>query len=118
MSADWLKIITAHVAWKQRLEHFLQGTSSENLDPAVISVDNRCDLGKWIYGPGKAFHSADEYLIVKDMHTNFHTIAAKVVNYHLLGETHKAQTLLDGEYSRISNSLKRQILKLRGTVEG
>ncbi len=117
MSIDWLKIITAHVAWKQRLEQFLQGTSTEDLKPEVIAVDNRCDLGKWIYGAGKTFNRSPEYVVVKDLHANFHTIAAKIVSHHLLGESQQAQALLDGEYSRISNSLKRHILDLRGAVE-
>ena len=116
MSTDWLKIISAHVAWKQRLEELLRGTSAERLEPDVIALDNRCDLGKWIYGSGASFSATPDYGVVKDLHAQFHRAAASVVSCYQNGDTQAARELLDGEYSHISDSLKRHILKLRGQV--
>jgi hypothetical protein len=117
MNADWLRIITAHVAWKQRLQKFLDGTSTETLDPAVIGVDNRCELGKWIYSGGTSFQHNANYTTVKELHANFHKVAASIVDYHMRGETQAAQSLLTGDYSQLSNTLKKNILRLRTEVE-
>ena len=93
MNVDWLNIITAHVAWKQRLQKFLDGTSTETLDPAAIAVDNRCELGKWIYSVGMSFQHTASYSTVKDLHASFHKVAANIVSHHLRGDTDVAQSL-------------------------
>ena len=117
MNVDWLSIITAHVSWKQRLQKFLDGTSTETLDPAAISVDHRCEFGKWIYGAGLSFKNTDSYATVKDLHANFHKVAASIVSHQLRGDTDAARNLLGGDYSQLSDTLKKSILKLRTEVE-
>jgi hypothetical protein len=117
MSADWLRIITAHVEWKLRLQKFLDGTSTETLDPAVIAVDNRCELGKWIYSVGTSFKNSTNYTTVKESHAHFHKVAATIVSHHLHGDTQAAQSLLNGDYSQLSDTLKKNILKLRSEAE-
>lgn len=117
MTTDWLKIISAHVAWKQRLQQMLAGQSTEQLDPGTIALDNRCDLGKWIYGSGKNFEGLADFVTVRGLHAQFHLSAAAIVSRHRAGDTKAALELLNGDYSRTSDSLKRHILKLRTQVE-
>jgi len=45
--------IAAHENWKLRLQNYLDQKSSEDLKPEVVCLDDRCDLGKWLHGPGK-----------------------------------------------------------------
>jgi hypothetical protein len=42
----------AHENWKIRLQAYLDGASTEDLNAETICFDDRCDLGQWIYGPG------------------------------------------------------------------
>lgn len=44
----------AHANWKKRLMDYIEGNSQEDLQPHNVCVDNRCTLGIWIHGHGKA----------------------------------------------------------------
>jgi Chemoreceptor zinc-binding domain len=44
--------ISAHENWKLRLRNYLDGKSTEQLSPEVVCLDDKCDLGKWLHGPG------------------------------------------------------------------
>jgi Chemoreceptor zinc-binding domain len=110
---DWMQIINAHVMWKQRLLACIEGRSEEKLDPEVICRDDQCALGKWIYGEGKQFESLDEYDVVREQHAHFHLSAAEVVKLAQSGNANSASTLLNGEYSRISERLKHKLIRLQ-----
>ena len=114
---DWMEIIGAHVMWKQRLTAFLAGSSSEALDPDMIRLDDRCALGKWIYGDGKPMARLPGYEEVRALHAQFHQYAADVVSLHLAGDTAAAEKLLQGDYSRHSEKLKHRIIGLSQQVK-
>lgn len=114
---NWMEIISAHVMWKQRLTAFLAGTSEEKLDPDVIKLDDRCPLGKWIYGEGKPMENLPAYEEVRELHAKFHQNAAEVVTLHQADCTAEAETLLNGPYSRLSEKLKHRILGLSHQVK-
>lgn len=113
---DWMGIINAHVMWKQRLQKLLDGTSEETLNPAIIGMDNRCTLGQWIYGDGQAHRESEAFEEVRLMHADFHKLAAEVVNLHLAGKAEEARGLLNGDYAKLSERLKRRILGLSQQV--
>ena len=114
---DWMEIIGAHVMWKQRLTAFLAGDSTEQLDPETIRLDNRCALGKWIYGEGSSMSDLPRYEEVRGLHAQFHQYAADVVSLHLAGNTADAEKLLHGDYSRLSEKLKHRIIGLSQQVK-
>jgi hypothetical protein len=114
---DWMEIIGAHVMWKQRLTSFLAGDSPEELNPDMIRLDDRCALGKWIYGDGKPMSQLPRYEEVRDLHAQFHQYAADVVSLHLAGNTAEAEKLLQGDYSRLSEKLKHRIIGLSQQVK-
>ncbi len=114
---DWMEIIGAHVMWKQRLTAFLAGDSTEDLDPETIRLDDRCALGKWIYGLGASMSHLPRYEEVRGLHAQFHQYAADVVNLHLAGNTADAEKLLQGDYSRLSEKLKHRIIGLSQQVK-
>ncbi|MFZ3175988.1 MAG: CZB domain-containing protein [Thiobacillus sp.] len=114
---DWMEIIGAHVMWKQRLTSFLAGESTENLDPETIRLDDRCALGKWLYGEGSAMSELPRYEEVRGLHAQFHQYAADVVNLHLAGNSAEAEKLLQGDYSRLSEKLKHRVIGLSQQVK-
>ena len=113
---DWMKIINAHVMWKQRLLKHISGESEELLDPAVVGRDDQCPLGKWIYGLGQEFHGVAEFEPVRVQHADFHKMAGEIVR--LVGEGRRADAtrLLQGDYARLSERLKHRILLLHSAV--
>lgn len=114
---NWMEIIGAHVMWKQRLTAFLVGKSTEPLDPDTIRLDDRCALGQWIYGAGKAMSELPRYEEVRGLHAQFHQYAADVVSLHLNGQTAEAEKLLQGDYSKLSEKLKHRLIGLSSQVK-
>ncbi len=114
---DWLGIIGAHVLWKKRLLAMLDGSSDETLDPEAIGVDNKCALGKWIYGDGQTYSGAASFEAVRAMHAEFHRLAAQVVMLYQNGNVAEAEQLLQRDYSKHSERLKHRILALSREVE-
>ncbi|MBW8329875.1 MAG: CZB domain-containing protein [Thiobacillus sp.] len=114
---NWMEIIGAHVMWKQRLTAFLAGNSTEQLDPETIRLDDRCALGKWIYGAGKAMSELPRYEEVRGLHAQFHQYAADVVTLQLSGNTVEAEKLLQGDYSKLSEKLKHRLIGLSSQVK-
>lgn len=110
--------VEAHVKWKLRLTHYIQGTSSETLDPAVIACDDRCDLGKWIYAHHDAFQHSATFLSVKQDHAEFHKTAAGIVELCHSGQQQMAVSNLNGHYARISRKVVTGIVRLGNEVEG
>lgn len=104
--------IDAHVKWKQRLELFIKDESEEKLKVEDISVDNKCVLGKWIYGDGNKL-CGNEINELKEAHASFHKNAGLVLNEYFEGNKNKSLELLnDGEYSLYSNKVKKLLLQL------
>ncbi len=114
---DWMEIIRAHVMWKQRLVSLLAGESAEALDPDTIRLDNRCALGQWIYGEGASMSHLPRYGEVRELHAQFHQYAADVVSLYQQGQADKAQQLLSGDYTKLSEKLKHRILGLSQQVK-
>jgi hypothetical protein len=114
---NWMEIISAHVMWKQRLTAFLSGSSTENLDPDAIRLDDRCALGQWIYGDGKVMSDLPRYEEVRGLHAQFHQNAAQIVSLHLAGNTAEAEKLLNGDYSKLSEKLKHRLIGLSQQVK-
>lgn len=112
-----MEIIGAHVMWKQRLTAFIAGSSTETLDPEAIRTDDRCALGKWIYGAGRAMADLPRYEEVRALHAQFHQNAAEVVALHLAGKTDEAEKLLQGDYSKLSEKLKHRLIGLSQQVK-
>jgi hypothetical protein len=112
---NFLEIISAHVRWKQRLENYILARD-EKLDPAEVCRDDHCTLGKWIYGEGQAYAHAQHFEKVRDEHAAFHKHAAAVVTFVNRGDHDVATEVLNGDYARVSNQLKRDIIALAQEV--
>jgi methyl-accepting chemotaxis protein len=79
-TTDQLKAaVTAHGAWKARLMEVV-ATGSSGLDPAAVSLDDRCKFGMWIYqgSQPEARHSA-HYEQIRALHAKFHQLAGQIL---------------------------------------
>ena len=95
--------IAAEESWKVRLDAYLAGKSTEDFRPEVICFDDRCELGKWLYGPGRArLGKYTSFKLLVAEHKNFHYHAANVVSFVESGRLDKAVTLLTTDFERSS----------------
>lgn len=111
--------VEAHVAWKRRLVNYLEGRSEEKLEAHHVCLDNRCTLGKWIHGAGKA--RLGDYPIFQqlmDEHAKFHYYASKVIEAHDAGDDATARSLLDGDFAHQSKKTVNCITHLHMQIEG
>jgi methyl-accepting chemotaxis protein len=111
--------IDAHIKWKARLLSYLDGTSEEKLDPAGISRDDQCALGKWIHGPAlKHFHDRAEFHTLRADHAQFHRIAGTVVKKVQEKDRAAADALMKNEYAQASRKVVQALTDLNKQVMG
>jgi len=110
--------INAHIKWKTRLVDYIKGNSQEELEVEKVSCDDKCDLGKWLYGPAKSYANLSEYADLKQSHASFHRsvgVIVQCVHDHKLDE---ATSKLGGEFFQLSNQTIRAIKMLQARVSG
>jgi len=108
---DFNGAIDAHQRWKRRLTAFLAGRG-EALDANAVARDDQCALGCWIYGDGKRCAGEHDFEHLRGLHARFHKSAAQVIRCHERGDTDAADTLLNNEFSSLSDETVRQIRKI------
>ncbi len=110
---DFYKAIQAHVLWKKRLQDYVDGVSSEELNHKEVCLDSKCALGKWIHGSGRT-HLGNEPVFenLKDRHALFHFEAGKIVELVQSGHKKDAQKVIDSDYSKVSNEVVHMITQL------
>jgi methyl-accepting chemotaxis protein len=104
--------MVAHMRWKFRLADYIQGKSTEKLDPTVVGLDDRCDLGKWIHEQSDKACDADFKELQRE-HAAFHQTAASVLEAVAAKKAEDAKSLLDGLYSTTSSNVIMLIKRLR-----
>lgn len=113
-SVDFYAAIQAHVLWRVRLEAYVEGTSTEKLNPEIVARDDCCALGKWIYGAGGTHYGTHpRFPELKEVHACFHKAAGEVVRCVDSGNNEKArELLLQGKYTTCSHQVKSHLAKL------
>ncbi|MBK6909207.1 MAG: CZB domain-containing protein [Rhodocyclaceae bacterium] len=113
---DFEAAMNAHMAWKGRLRDFIQGRG-EALDPAVISCDDQCALGKWIYGDGRALSHHRHYGELKRHHAEFHQCAGDVVKAQVDGQIERALELMSSQFGLKTAQVIRSLTALRDATQ-
>ena len=106
------KAIGAHGIWKMRLRSAIDSGKAD-ADPAEVSKDNGCAFGQWLYGSSipAAVHASADYTAVRKLHADFHKCAGKVLDCVVHGQKAQADTLMAGEYSKVSGDLTAAMMK-------
>jgi len=106
--------IDAHLKWKVRLESYINGTSTEQLSVAVVSRDDQCPLGKWIYDKGgEKYGFSETFFDMKAHHAHFHRCAGGVLTAAQAGDKATATTLLHGgDYLKASERVKMLLARM------
>lgn len=120
-AADSLDIETAiatHENWKLRLELYLEGKSQENFSSDVVCLDDRCDLGKWIYGKGKRhLGKYPGFTALTSHHKLFHYTASNVVSLIQAGKKAEAEKILTTQFQGFSKMIVDDLNRILVVVQ-
>lgn len=107
----------AHGAWKLRLRTAVQ-TGRGDISAARARCDDRCDFGRWLYGPGLSaeMKAGKPYQVVRRLHAEFHAAAGEVLAAAERGDRAGADALLADAFDPRSEVLKRALMKWLGEL--
>lgn len=111
---DLNQAIVRHAEWKLKFRSAI--SRQETLEVATISKDDCCDLGKWIYGEGKAkFGGLASYATCLSAHRVFHSEAGKVAAAINAKRYQEAEKMLssDTPYTNASSNVGVAIVSLK-----
>lgn len=99
----------AHALWKMRLRAAIHQGKIETA-VADIARDDRCEFGKWLYGPAvpNNARASSHFATVVRLHAEFHKVAAQIAELAVSGSKEAATKRLNsGDYTRTSEELAR-----------
>lgn len=104
--------ISDHSMWKSRLQELIEHGKIQ-VPAVMLKLDNQCKFGKWLYGPTitENVKHSERYKKVKSLHTEFHSIVAKVTELTLSGRRIEAEKFLATQFDLASTQL---IEEMRG----
>jgi methyl-accepting chemotaxis protein len=109
--------IQAHAMWKQKLANYIK-KADKSLSHNEICLDNKCPLGKWIYGEGTKYSHIAEYKKLKPAHAKFHKEAANIINKVNSGAKMDSEIALNASsaFANSSKEVAQLILSLKNKI--
>lgn len=105
-----LGVAEAHIVYKSRLWHHIQGNIHEPLDAALLDQSGICQLGNWINGNELGhLRGMPEFEQLSDAHRQFHQLGTLIVEKLKVGDTDSASEIFKDGYS---TSLRNMIQSL------
>ena len=113
------KAIAAHAMWKTRLRTAIDRGSSD-LKPEEVSVDNRCDFGRWLYSLPPDEQNVPEVQQIRAMHAAFHREAGEVLRLAKAGQREAAERAMAvrGPFWTVSENLTTGMREWKNQVAG
>lgn len=106
--------IASHHNWKYRLFAYLNNESNEDMSPEVICFDDRCALGRWIHGSGKAnLGTYPGFTALMGHHKMFHYAASSVVALSKAGRQAQAKKMLAEQFAAYSKAVVHDLERMR-----
>jgi hypothetical protein len=110
---DLKQALEIHHVLNEKLQNTLEGNNDAGLEVAVISQDNVCTIGKWLYGEGKTLYAhLPEYEAMRQVHAELHTCAGEVLTEHQIGNKDYADVLFKTKFRTASNKNKMEFTRL------
>jgi hypothetical protein len=97
------KAISKHALWKMHLRTAID-TGKSDWNPETVRQDDLCNFGKWLYALSDSEKASPDWISVRARHTNFHSIAAKVLQLALTGQKEAAEEALTGNRSEFKQA--------------
>jgi hypothetical protein len=98
--------LEAHAQWRNQLQEAISSGKSE-FKVDMVSKDNVCPFGQWLYKLSKDEIKNDEPQIVQHLHAEFHKVAGDILSLALAGRKEEALAKLDykSEYGSAAGKL-------------
>lgn len=91
----------AHILWKARLGHHIEGNIREPLEHVLVGQSGFCQLGCWIAGSElEAFRDTPEFAQLEEAHRQFHQFGGLIVEKLKAGERAVAREIFRNEYNQ------------------
>lgn len=115
---DFEQAKAAHFDWKAKLKAYIAKPDG-SLKPDIVSQDNQCMLGKWLYAEGKAHAALPEYKELVTHHATFHKCAGSIIAKADKGEKVSEEVALGTQspYNVASANVTAAIVKLQKLVK-
>jgi hypothetical protein len=111
-------VLNAHIAWTDRLQAVIDGTSTEALDVAEISQSSECEFGKWMDNEGhRLYGHLPEFDALYKEHSKFHLIAGEVLIEQIDGNSANAVYLLKSKFQPVSNKTEQGMIRLFSAIK-
>ncbi len=113
---DFDNAVTVHVNWKFRLRAYIRQPDG-SLNAEIVSKDDQCELGEWLYGDGLDHKAAPCFEELRLAHAAFHRSAGAIVAEADRGNPGTGQ-MIDGnsEFARYSSKVTALIGTLRRQI--
>jgi hypothetical protein len=116
-SLDIDAAVLAHQQWKQRLLAHLAGNAEAGLDVERICSDDRCDLGRWIHGQGRArLGTFPGFTALRSHHRMFHHVACNVLALEKAGKRVDARRMVADQFEAYSDRVTEDLQLLQQVV--
>ena len=114
---DFDEAVGTHSRWKRKLRRYL-AKQDGSLRPAEVSLDNKCELGQWIYGEGALYSSFPECTKLKYEHARFHMAAGELVGRANSGDpiAAEAEPCSSTDFSTSSSGVVIAIMAMKKRV--
>lgn len=110
-------LIVAHVQWRIHLGQCVDGLRNDGRFVSdVVSKDNICVTGKWLFGEGLAYQTLPQYQHLVKVHADVHRCAADAVGLVEVGNFAEAKVLLQTGFTDASRNTVLAIVALRQAV--
>lgn len=90
----------AHILWKNRLGHHVQGSIREPVEAILVGQSGFCQLGMWINSAeSELFRGVPEFDQLHEAHQKFHQSGALIIEKLQAGQRDQAVQIFKNEYN-------------------
>lgn len=115
---DLISVAEAHVLWKMRLGHHVQGDIREPLELCLVGQDSICQLGNWIHSMVLApFCDEEVYEQLKNSHQQFHQLGGLIIEKLKMGDRAGAAAIFNNEYSQSLRNIIRALTEINKQLQ-
>lgn len=96
----------AHILWKARLGHHIEGHAREPLESTLVGQGGFCQLGCWISGPElEQFRELPDFAQLSSAHQQFHHLGTLIIEKLRAGERAAAREIFRNEYNQALHAI-------------
>ncbi len=108
----------AHILWKARLGHHIEGNIREPLEHVLVGQSGFCQLGCWINGAElEPFRDMPEFEQLKEAHRQFHQFGGLIVERLKAGDRAAAREIFRNEYNQALRAIIQALTGINRQIQ-